>query len=103
MFGAAAIELSRSDLQRFPLTLTGDAARYNFGYMPSVEQVRWAKFRVTVTTLVALTILATLIILLTGGTLFQPQSEIYLFISDATGIVKGSPVRVDRSEEHTSE
>src|SRR4051812_47277896 len=63
--------------------------------MPSVERVRWARFRVAVTTLVGLSILATLVILLTGGTLFQPRSNLYLFLPDATGIAAGSPVRVD--------
>ena len=63
--------------------------------MPSVERVRWARFRVIVTTLVGLTILSTLVVLLTGGTLFEPHAEIYLFLPDATGIAAASPVRVD--------
>ena len=63
--------------------------------MPSVERVRWARFRVIVTTLVALAILSTLVVLLTGGTLFQPKATLYIYLPDATGIAPGSPVRVD--------
>lgn len=70
-------------------------ARYNSIGMPSVQRVRWAKFRVVVTTFVSLLILATLVILLTGGTFFQPKSMLYVYVPDATGIATGSPVRVD--------
>jgi phospholipid/cholesterol/gamma-HCH transport system substrate-binding protein len=52
-------------------------------------------FRVTVTTLVALTIMGTLVYLLTGGTLTRPRVPLYLYLPDATGLAKGSPVRVD--------
>src|SRR5215208_3295216 len=62
--------------------------------MPSVEHVRWARFRVTATALVGLTILSTLVVLLTGGTLFEPQSILILYLDDATGLAPGSPVRV---------
>jgi phospholipid/cholesterol/gamma-HCH transport system substrate-binding protein len=63
--------------------------------MPSVEHVRWAKFRVVVTAGVSLAILSTLVVLLTGGTLLQPHSMLYVYIPDATGLAPGSPVRVD--------
>ncbi len=42
-----------------------------------------------------MSILVTLAILLTGGTLLEPKSTIYLYIPDATGLDTGSPVRVD--------
>ena len=43
----------------------------------------------------ALLILATLGALLTGGTLLEPKSTIYLYMPDAVGLVAGAPVRVD--------
>ena len=63
--------------------------------MPSVLQVRWAKFRVATVSTVALLILMILVYLLTGGTLLQPKTHLYLYINDATGLGSGSPVRVD--------
>jgi len=63
--------------------------------MPSARRVNWAKFRVSAVCLVALLILLTLIYLLTGGTLFQPKATVYMYVPDATGLAKGSPVRVD--------
>lgn len=63
--------------------------------MPSARRVNWAKFRVSAVCLVALLILLTLIYLLTGGTLFQPKATVYMYVPDATGLTKGSPVRVD--------
>jgi phospholipid/cholesterol/gamma-HCH transport system substrate-binding protein len=63
--------------------------------MPSVQRVRWAKIRVIMTAVAALIIMATLVALLTGGTLFQQQSQLFLYIPDATGLEVGSPVRVD--------
>ena len=63
--------------------------------MPSVLQVRWAKFRVVTVSSVALLILMVLVYLLTGGTLLEPKAHIYLYINDATGLGPDSPVRVD--------
>ena len=63
--------------------------------MPSARRVRWAKFRVTSVSLVALLILSTLIYLLTGGTLLEKKVTLYLYIRDATGLSRESPVRVD--------
>lgn len=63
--------------------------------MPSASRVNWAKFRVAAVCVVATTILATLAYLLTGGTLLQQKATIYLYIPDATGLIAGSPVRVD--------
>jgi phospholipid/cholesterol/gamma-HCH transport system substrate-binding protein len=40
-------------------------------------------------------ILITLCYLLTGGTLFEEKTTLYLFVPDATGLASGSPVRVD--------
>ena len=44
---------------------------------------------------VALTILGVLAYLLTGGTLLQPKTKLFLYIPDATGLGPQSPVRVD--------
>ena len=63
--------------------------------MPSVQRVRWAEFRVVVTAAAGLSILAVLVYLLTGGTVFQPEAVLYVYVPDATGLAKGSPVRVD--------
>lgn len=63
--------------------------------MPSVLQVRWAKFRVATVSTVALLILLVLAYLLTGGTLLEPKTHLYLYINDATGLGPESPVRVD--------
>jgi phospholipid/cholesterol/gamma-HCH transport system substrate-binding protein len=63
--------------------------------MPSASRVNWAKFRVLVVSTVATMILLTLCYLLTGGTVLQPKAMIYLYVPDATGLDKDSPVLVD--------
>lgn len=63
--------------------------------MPSAQRVQWAKFRTSGVILAALTILATLVYLLTGGTIFAKSAQIYLYVPDATGLAVGSPVRAD--------
>lgn len=63
--------------------------------MPSARRVNWAKFRVSAVCLVAILILLTLAYLLTGGSLLQPKATVYMYVSDATGLASGSPVRVD--------
>ena len=40
-------------------------------------------------------ILGTVSVLMTGGTLFRPKANLYLYLPDGTGLDKGSPVRVD--------
>jgi len=63
--------------------------------MPAAQRVAWAKFRVFAVTTVALLILGTIAYLLTGGTLFEPKSTLYLYLPDATGLMVGLPVRVN--------
>lgn len=63
--------------------------------MPSARQVNWAKVRVVLLSLAALAILGDLAYLLAGGSIFQQQSIVYLYIPDATGLVAGAPMRVD--------
>ena len=57
--------------------------------------MNWAKFRASAVILAGLLILGTLAFLLTGGTILEPKTQIYLFLPDATGVAPGSPVRVD--------
>ena len=63
--------------------------------MPSARQVNWAKFRASAVIVAGLLILGTLSFLLTGGTVLEPKTQIYLYLPDATGVAPGSPVRVD--------
>jgi phospholipid/cholesterol/gamma-HCH transport system substrate-binding protein len=63
--------------------------------MPSRRAINWAKFRVLMVTVCGLSVLTVLFYLLTGGTLFQAKTTLYLYIPDATGVASGSPVRVD--------
>jgi phospholipid/cholesterol/gamma-HCH transport system substrate-binding protein len=63
--------------------------------MPTASQVNWAKFRVFNLALVALAILSVIFYLLTGGTLLQEKTTLYLYIPDATGLTADAPVRVD--------
>ena len=63
--------------------------------MPSARQVNWAKFRASAVILAGLLILGTLVFLLTGGTILEPKTQIYLYLPDATGVAPGAPVRVD--------
>jgi phospholipid/cholesterol/gamma-HCH transport system substrate-binding protein len=63
--------------------------------MPSAERVQWAWVRAGGVIGAALLILGTLFVLLTGGTLFEPKSTIYLYMPDAVALVAGAPVRVN--------
>jgi phospholipid/cholesterol/gamma-HCH transport system substrate-binding protein len=63
--------------------------------MPSVERVRWAKFRVVAVTVVSLVILVVLLYKLFGNALLAPKTVIYLYVPDGSGLSNESPVRVD--------
>ncbi|MCL5098968.1 MAG: MlaD family protein [Candidatus Omnitrophica bacterium] len=63
--------------------------------MPSAEQIRWAKTRITITILVALTILSVLIYLLAGTKLFIPKAMIRTYLSTTEGLEGGASVRLD--------
>jgi phospholipid/cholesterol/gamma-HCH transport system substrate-binding protein len=63
--------------------------------MPSAARVRWAKFRVSAVSLVAILILLVLFYLLTGGTLLSQKVPLYLYMPDGLGLEPDSPVRVD--------
>ena len=63
--------------------------------MPSTPSVGWAKLRVTTVAVAALAILFVLVLLLSGGTLFESKVTVYLSVPDATGLATGADVRVD--------
>jgi len=63
--------------------------------MPSRRVVIWAQFRVFMVTVCALSIIGVLFYKLTGGTLLEPKVALRIYIPDATGLAKSSPVRVD--------
>ncbi|MGA3261919.1 MAG: MlaD family protein [Bryobacteraceae bacterium] len=63
--------------------------------MSYTRGIGWAKFRVATVTVSALAILSVLLLLLSGGTLFQPRVTVYLYVPDATGLDTGADVRVD--------
>lgn len=63
--------------------------------MPSAARVKWAQFRVTVVSIVAVLILVTLLFEMFGAVLLSPKTVIYLYIPDASGLSGESPVRVD--------
>jgi len=63
--------------------------------MPSIARIKWAKFRVSIMSGVAVLILATLLYLMFGAVILSPKTVIYLYIPDASGLSSESPVRVD--------
>ena len=62
--------------------------------MPTARQVSWAKVRITAVAVAAIAILSVLVYLLSGGTLFEQKSTLFLYVPDATGLSPGSVVRV---------
>lgn len=63
--------------------------------MPAARRIQWAKFRVTATAVTALAILGVLLFLMTRGRLFTQWETVRVFVSDASGIVEGTPVRLN--------
>ena len=63
--------------------------------MRSRQRVKWAQLRVFAVSIAAVAILSVLLYLLTGGTLLSEKASLFLYISDATGLIEGSPVRVN--------
>jgi phospholipid/cholesterol/gamma-HCH transport system substrate-binding protein len=63
--------------------------------MPYPREIAWAKFRVTMVVMCAITILAVLAWLLAEGGLFGARTRLYVYLPDSTGIAEGSPVRVN--------
>jgi phospholipid/cholesterol/gamma-HCH transport system substrate-binding protein len=61
--------------------------------MPSQRQVKWAQLRVGITVVIAATVLAVLIFLMTGsGGLLTPKITVSSFFDNAEGIRAGAPV-----------
>ncbi len=63
--------------------------------MPSAQRVLWAKIRAFAVIIMGLALLMELVWLLTGGSLFQQQATLYLYVPDASGLAAGAPVRDD--------
>src|SRR5258707_6392440 len=64
--------------------------------MPTAQKVSWAKLKVGVLAIMAMTILGVLIFYLTGTTrLFAKETKLYTYMDDAVSISKGSPVRLN--------
>src|SRR5579864_5529670 len=66
--------------------------------MPAARGVAWARIRSTAVVVAGIAILTVLVYLLTGGTLLEEKSTLYLYIPDATGLDSGSPVRVNGTD-----
>lgn len=63
--------------------------------MPSARRVQWARFRVTVTAVTALVILGVLVYLLSRGRLFVQWERVRVYVTDASGLVENTPVRLN--------
>ena len=64
--------------------------------MPSKEKVSFAQLKVGILGIVALTCIALLVFLLTGNmSWFQKEIPLHVYTSDAAGLVKGAPVRIN--------
>src|SRR5437763_649945 len=62
--------------------------------MPSAADVAWAKIRVATMIGCAVGILSVVVYLLMGGSEFlQPAATIQTYMTDLSGLTKGSPVR----------
>jgi phospholipid/cholesterol/gamma-HCH transport system substrate-binding protein len=64
--------------------------------MPSKEKVNIAQLKVGILGIVALSCIALLVFLLTGNMhWFQKEIPLHMYTSDAAGLVKGAPVRIN--------
>ncbi len=64
--------------------------------MPSKEKVSFAQLKVGILGIVALSCIALLVFLLTGNMhWFQKEIPLHVFTSDAAGLTKGAPVRIN--------
>src|SRR5579872_3041173 len=60
------------------------------------NRVTWARLKVGILAIFAMTILAVLIFLITGQTnIFESQAMIYTFMADAAALTNGAPVNLD--------
>lgn len=64
--------------------------------MPVQNKTTWARLKVGILAIFALSILTVLIFLITGNTtFFQAQSTIYTYMADAAALSTGAPVNLD--------
>lgn len=64
--------------------------------MPTQNRVTWARLKVGILAIFAMSILAVLIFLITGQTnLFERQVQIYTLMADAAALTTGAPVNLD--------
>jgi phospholipid/cholesterol/gamma-HCH transport system substrate-binding protein len=64
--------------------------------MPIQNRVSWARLKVGILALFAMTVLAVLIFLITGNTsFFEPQAQVYTYMADAAALTTGAPVNLD--------
>lgn len=64
--------------------------------MPTHNRATWARLKVGILAIFAMSILAVLIFLITGQTsLFRPQAQIYTYMADAAALTTGAPVNLD--------
>jgi phospholipid/cholesterol/gamma-HCH transport system substrate-binding protein len=64
--------------------------------MPLHEKARWAKLKIGILTIFALSILGVLIFLLTGNTSpFSSKSTVYTYMSDSAALTENAPVRLN--------
>ncbi len=67
--------------------------------MPSAEKVSWAKLRVGIVAMVALTLLFIMVFLLTGNkSLFASDVPVYTYMDDSAAMTEGSAVRLNGIE-----
>lgn len=64
--------------------------------MPIQNRATWARLKVGILAIFAMTILAVLIFLITGKTsFFQSQAQVYTYMADAAALTTGAPVNLD--------
>lgn len=62
--------------------------------MPSPRKLQWAKLRIAVLAVSALTVLGVLVFLLSGGTWLKPKTYLFTYIPDSSGLAPGSDVEL---------
>lgn len=64
--------------------------------MPIQNRATWARLKVGILAIFAMTILAVLIFLITGDTdIFESQVQVYTYMADAAALTEGAPVNLD--------
>ncbi len=64
--------------------------------MPIQNRATWARLKVGILAIFAMTILAVLIFLITGNTsFFESQTQVYTYMADAAALTTGAPVNLD--------